>query len=116
MNTRQKGNKGEELAAEYLQQQGMEILRRNYYGPSGEVDIIAREGAVVAFVEVKTRAHDTFAHPIEAITPKKQERIRLTAQQWLAEEGYEGFCRFDAVEVLVKPGKAPVITYWRNAF
>lgn len=116
MNTRQQGNRGERVAAEYLRQQGLEIVQRNYYGPGGEIDIIAKEGAVIAFIEVKTRAHAAFASPIEAITPKKQERIKLTAQRWMAEIGYDGFCRFDAVEVLMKPGRAPVITYWRNAF
>ena len=116
MNNRQKGNRGEELAASYLRAQGLTILERNYRCARGEIDIVAQEGAVVAFVEVKARRAGGAFLPGEAITPQKQERIRMTAEDWIARRGYGGFCRFDAVEVTFQEGRPPHINHWRNAF
>ena len=109
------GNRGEALAAEFLRQGGMEILARNYRKAGGEIDIVAKDGAVVAFVEVKTRTSESFAAPRESVGGLKRKRLRAAAEKWLMETGYDGFCRFDVVEVILAE-EAPLIRHWRDAF
>ena len=67
---------GEELAAQYLREAGMEILARNWRCRYGELDLIVREAELTAFVEVKTRSGFGFGTPAEAVTFAKQQRIR----------------------------------------
>lgn len=109
------GSRGESLAAEYLSQNGMKILERNFKRSGGEIDIIARDGSIVAFVEVKTRQSEGFAAPRESVGSVKQKRLRTAAEKWLLETGYDGFCRFDVVEVITA-GETPLIRHWRDAF
>lgn len=97
------GRLGEELAAGYLQQEGYEILCRNYRCSFGEIDVIARKDGIICFVEVKTRSTDRYGQPAEAVNREKQRRIRLTAAFFLEEEEY--FCRgteFQVMEILVR--------------
>ncbi|MBR5997800.1 MAG: YraN family protein, partial [Deltaproteobacteria bacterium] len=77
------GRWGEDLAAAYLQQRGMVILERNFRGKRGEVDIIARDGGDLVFVEVKTRRSDTFGTPQEAVNRRKQMQILHVAEIYL---------------------------------
>ena len=76
MNTRQTGNVYEQMAADYLEKQGMRILERNFRrGRNGEIDIIGRDGKYLVFVEVKFRADSTVGNPFEALTSAKQRTI-----------------------------------------
>ena len=101
MNKRRSGTLGEDLAEAYLCRQGFRILARNYSRPTGEIDIIAQEGDVFAFIEVKARATVRYGTPAEAVTPSKQKRILKTALYYLAEHRLEDVpMRFDIVEVL----------------
>lgn len=93
------GARGEQRAAEYLAQRGYTVLARNYRSPYGEIDLICTHGGCIAFVEVKTRSSAKFGAPREAVTPAKQRKIILTAQQWLAEHPTALQPRFDVVEV-----------------
>ncbi|HSP60259.1 MAG TPA: YraN family protein [Ornithinimicrobium sp.] len=79
------GRYGENVAARYLQDQGWELLDRNWRGQAGEIDIVALQGSELVVVEVKTRSGDTFGHPAEAVTPLKLARLRRLAAQWLHE-------------------------------
>jgi putative endonuclease len=92
-----RGADAEALAAGFLAQQGLAILARNYRCRGGEIDIIARDGATVVFVEVRMRSHRAFGGPAESITYSKRRRIRLAAQHYLARLRSEPPCRFDAV-------------------
>jgi len=78
------GRYGERVAAAYLEERGWVLLDRNWRGPSGELDIVARDGEDLVVVEVKTRTGDGFGHPAEAVTPAKLARLRRLAGQWLA--------------------------------
>ena len=98
MKSTETGRAGEQIAARYLQKQGYRLLAMNYRTRYGEIDLIAQDGDTVVFVEVKTRKDASFAPAYAAVTPKKQERLRQTAQQWMAEKG-EQPARFDVVEV-----------------
>ncbi|GAA1727673.1 YraN family protein [Isoptericola hypogeus] len=83
------GRYGERVAARHLEQQGIEVLDRNWRGAGGELDILARDGDVLVAVEVKTRRGTAFGHPAEAVTEAKLGRIRRLTGQWLAEHRAE---------------------------
>ncbi len=117
---REAGDRGETLALRYLEKKGYELVERNYRTRYGEIDlVVSAEGALI-FVEVKLRRGTGFGDPLEAVTPKKQARIRLMAEQYLAEKGedfVEGFeeVRFDVVGILLVPGR-PVVRHIEDAF
>lgn len=95
------GRRGEAVAADWLEEQGYEILARNWRCASGELDLIARLGRVTAFVEVKTRSSVAFGHPFEAITAEKAARLRRLAAEWCRAHGpVRGETRIDAIAVL----------------
>lgn len=79
MNHRSIGNRGEDLACEFLSKQGYKILERNYRIRGGEIDIVAREGEWLIFVEVKTRYSHEYGVPQESITPYKMRALLKTA-------------------------------------
>lgn len=111
--SRERGAKYEELAAEYLQKQGFQILQRNFSSRFGEIDLIAREGRYLVFVEVKYRAQNNGGHPLEAVDARKQRRIGKTADFYLLRYGYGETtpCRFDVVGILGEE-----VIHLRNAF
>ncbi|MFI5783655.1 YraN family protein [Nocardia sp. NPDC051570] len=111
------GAHGEELAARYLRDAGMRIVDRNWRCRYGELDLIARDAAVTAFVEVKTRSGLSFGRPAEAVTWIKQQRIRQLAVLWLREHpGPWRRIRFDVVSVLLLPDREPVIEHLEAVF
>ena len=79
------GARGEDLAARWYEEQGYEVLERNWRRREGEVDLIVRRGATVVFCEVKTRSSDRFGTGAESVLPAKQRRIRRLASRWLSE-------------------------------
>jgi len=96
---------GEELAAHHLERLGYVILERNYRCPSGEIDIIARDGERVAFVEVRARRGRTCGTPEESVTPRKQARLATVARVYLEEKGYTDIdWGIDVVAVEFTPG------------
>ena len=99
---RRTGARYEEAAADFLRQQGYEILEKNYRDRYGEVDIVAREGRYLVFVEVKYRKDASCGYPEEAVSARKQQRIRHTASWYLYRHGCseETPCRFDVVSIL----------------
>lgn len=112
------GAEGERVAKAYLQAKGYRILRENYSTPLGEIDLIAREGDVVAFVEVKARTSDEFGPPQSSVTLTKQRQIIKVAGLFLEREGLaETACRFDVVAVTFGGRKnEPEILLIRDAF
>ncbi|WP_378732535.1 YraN family protein [Nocardia brasiliensis] len=111
------GAQGEELAAQFLQAAGMEIVSRNWRCRYGELDLIARDAEVTAFVEVKTRSGLGFGIPAEAVTFTKRQRIRRLALLWLAEQdGPWRHIRFDVVSVLLTRGHKPIIDHLKAVF
>ena len=111
------GDRGEEIAARWLQARGWTLLARNFRMGRKEIDLVARRGEVVAFVEVKTRAGRGYGHPLEAITWKKRREIRQVAQAWMDRFGRAGdVYRFDAVAVLVEGGGEPVVEHVEDAW
>ncbi len=101
MNTRTKGNLGENIAVKYLKKQKYKIIARNYTCQFGEIDIIAQHQGYCVFVEVKSRANADFGLPRFAVNTRKQQTIIACAKYWLATNNKMGLpCRFDVVEVI----------------
>lgn len=110
------GERGENLAVEELRKRGYEILERNFRTPIGEIDIVARDGETLCFVEVKWRRDQALGHPAEAVTREKQRRLARTAQWYMARHGeFSTFSRFDVVAILDRPEGAQ-IEILRDAF
>ena len=108
---------GEERAGEFLQARGWTILARNFRCPLGEVDIIARDGNQLIFVEVKTRRTTAFGLPQEAVGSRKQQQLIRVAQWYL--KGYKDQRinpRFDVLAVLWQRDGTAQIDHFVNAF
>ena len=98
------GRHGERVAVAFLTDAGLRVLDRNWRCRDGELDIVARDGDALVFCEVKTRRGAGFGHPVESVTPRKQRRLRVLAQRWLAaHDEHAPDLRFDVVGVLVQP-------------
>jgi putative endonuclease len=111
------GDRGEEIAAAYLAERGWRILNRQFRLGHREIDLVARRGEVVAFVEVKTRGGTGYGHPLEAITWKKRREIQRVALAWIDRYGLPGdVYRFDAVGILLPAGGAPRIEHVEDAW
>lgn len=104
-------NLGESKAASYLKKHGIKILCRNYSCKLGEIDIVAYDKGVTAFVEVKQRKTDAFGRPMDFVTKQKQERIKRAAKSYVQKYKPDGIYRFDVIEVL-----GDEINYIKNAF
>jgi putative endonuclease len=99
-NRRQLGQQGEQIAADFLAEKGMELLKRNYRTRRGEIDIIARQKQTIVFVEVKTSGTPFFGDPATWVDRRKQSRLIQTAEHYLATEVCEEVdCRFDVVAI-----------------
>lgn len=112
------GDYGERVAEHFLIARGCRILARNFRGPRrGEVDLIARDGKLLLFVEVKTRHADTKIRPLDAVDKSKQALIERGANAWLKRLGTRNLpWRFDVIEVLVEEGEKPKVNHVRDAF
>ena len=94
------GQAGEDAVAKWYAAAGYRVLDRNWRVREGELDLVVRDGATIAFCEVKTRRGDAFGLPAEAVTARKRQRLRMLAGRWLAahDEG-AGTLRFDVASV-----------------
>jgi putative endonuclease len=110
------GDKGENVAARYLRNQGYRIIERNVRSDAGEIDIVARDGKVLVFVEVKTRAYDD-PTPEDQVNLDKQRRLTRAAKSYLTRYGTpQPPARFDVVAVLWPNNQDPVIRHTPDAF
>ena len=111
------GRDGEAIAAGHLERQGLRILERGFRTRTGEIDLVAEDGGVLVFVEVKTRSGLGCGRPADAVDSRKRSRILRAAQLWLARHGSsEAPCRFDVVEVLSEDGSPARVHHIPDAF
>lgn len=116
LNNRAAGDLGEEIARRYLVRKGHEILARNYRTRRGELDLISRHGDTLVIVEVKLRRGTAYGDPLEAVTPRKQQSIRLMTEEYLSEQTpHFQTLRFDVVGILLR-GERAEITHVEDAF
>lgn len=114
---RDTGRLGEEVALRYLSRQGYQIVERNYRCRLGEIDLVAREGKELVFIEVKTRSSTRFGLPQEAVNRDKQWRLSRLAQYYLVDRKLVGVsCRFDVVAVLLAGTKVLQVEVIKDAF
>jgi putative endonuclease len=110
------GKTGEDLACDELERRGYAILARRHRCRGGELDIIARDGRTLVFVEVKTRDTRAFGEAAEAVTWQKRRRIvRLASEYVMRHHLSHDPCRFDVVSIQFDDGR-PVIDVFQNAF
>lgn len=95
------GKKGEELAEDYLKNNGFRILRRNWKWGRNEIDIIAEDSHFIVFIEVKTRNDDFLDNPLNAITREKQKSIIYAAEGYLRTNSVDKESRFDIITVII---------------
>lgn len=93
------GRHGEELAAAFLQAKGLVVLEKNFRAKVGEIDIVAKDGDEVVFVEVRARASADFGGAAASVGASKRRRLVKAARLWLQVRGWDGACRFDVVAV-----------------
>ena len=115
LSTKRAGDRGEQIALDYLIDKGYSPVERNYRTRYGEVDLILRSGDTLVFVEVKLRRGLGFGDPLESVTPRKQATIRSLAESYLAESPDVENVRFDVVGILETRGGTR-IQHVENAF
>jgi len=110
------GQKGEEVAIQFLKKNGYRILETNYVCKLGEIDIIAKEKDTLTFIEVKTRTSTLFGPPQLSVTPAKQMQLSKAALYFMKEKNLENVkARFDVVAILLDP-QGEKIELIRDAF
>lgn len=110
---------GEALAAEYLRKHKYKIVASGYHCRYGEIDLIVQNRKFLVFVEVKLRKNGSFAQAMEYVDRRKQDRIRMTASMYLAQNPTELQPRFDVIEIYAPEGTAtlnPEIRHMEDAF
>jgi putative endonuclease len=109
------GAYGERVAARILADAGMRIIDRNWRCRTGEIDLVALDGATVVFCEVKTRRSGRFGEPVNAVVPGKARRLRRLAAEWLGAAGVRADeVRFDVVSVLAPLRGAAEVEHLRG--
>ncbi len=116
LTTRQIGNIGEDFTVEFLKSKGCEILDRNFTIKGGEIDIVAKKGNLVHFVEVKSRKKDPLTSASSAITQKKINLIVKTAREYYIRKDLDCNCIFDIALVEVDNGVVTDFSYIQRAF
>jgi len=111
------GKLGEELACAALRRRGYAIVARRYRTRCGEIDVVARDGATIVFVEVKAKAGASCGTAREAVTPRKRRQVISMASDYLAKHRLDASgLRFDVVAVTIVKGQEPLVDVIRNAF
>ena len=112
---KQIGAWGEHIAAEWLAKRGYAIVAQNVRTPYGEIDVIARQGTVTIFVEVKTLTRSGNLLPEHNVTPRKREHMLHSAQYYAAEHEIDHW-QIDVISVEGKPDSTPpIVTHFENA-
>ncbi|MGB4655185.1 MAG: YraN family protein [Bacteroidales bacterium] len=110
------GERGEDIAVDYLQQKGYLILFRNWRYKHYEIDIIATDKGTLVIVEVKTRSTSAFGEPEFFVDLKKQNRLIEATEAFIEQTNYYGETRFDVVAITLNKGSEPTVNHIIDAF
>jgi len=110
------GNEGEDLAEKFLREKGYDVITRNYRTPIGEIDIVAKDGDTIVFIEVKTRANETFGYPFEAVNQNKRRKLKNLALLYLKRQRQEFPVRFDVISISCARDRKTSIEHIIDAF
>jgi putative endonuclease len=105
---------GEGIAADWLAEHSCEVIARNVRTPYGEIDIIAKQGDVTIFIEVKALTSSKNFFPEHNITTRKREHMLAAAQHYAAEHEIDHW-QIDVIAIEGRPGTEPVVTHFENA-
>lgn len=97
LSTKEKGDRAEDIAVQFLQSKDYTILEQNWRSSTLEVDIICSKGNFIIFVEVKYRKDDKYGDPVEFISDQKMQHLSILAGRYMEEVGYNGQIRFDVI-------------------
>ena len=114
-NKKQIGNKGEDLAVNFLFANGYDVIHRNHRIGRAEIDIIAQSKKCLVFIEVKTRKDNTHGYPEEFVSEAQQERILQAAEEYIETINWKGDIRFDIIAI-VSNGHESKLDHFENAF
>jgi putative endonuclease len=110
------GKQGESVASKYLYDIGYEILEHNWRHKKAEIDIIAREGQTIVFVEVKTKSYTDFGDPSESVNKTKERLIIDAASQYCISIQHEWEIRFDIISVIITKDGHTTLDHYKDAF
>ncbi|BAP43548.1 YraN family protein [Pseudomonas sp. 21LCFQ010] len=112
------GHEAETFALQHLQQQGLQLITRNWSCRRGELDLVMLDGSTVVFVEVRYRRQRGWGSALESVDARKQEKLVATAQLFLQQEPHwaDHPCRFDVVAVDGEPESAAPLNWLKSAF
>ena len=113
--TRARGRSAEDDGVSWLEGQGLRVVDRNVQFKAGEIDVVAREGEALCFVEIKARATSRYGEAVWAVNQRKQRQITAAAMLYLAAHPHDGPCRFDVLAMDGSPSGWRY-TYLRDAF
>ena len=117
LSSRELGLRGEDIARKHLEALGFSIVSRNFRSRFGEIDLVAKDGDTIVFVEVKARRSRQFGLAVEQITKGKQKKIIKTAGEYLRRCGsFESCVRFDVLAIDILPGGKEIIEHVKGAF
>ena len=109
------GRRGEDVAADHLRRAGLRLIERNFKCPAGEIDLVARDGDALVFVEVKARTDDR-PPPERQVNRRKRGQIRKAARAYLRQLKARPAVRFDVIAVILPPGGEPIIRHHKAYF
>ena len=116
MKNKRFGNRGEQIAADYLTDRGIKIIGRNIRTNYGEIDIIGEENEVLLFIEVKTRRSNEYGYPEEAVNYKKREHMENSALEYIQlNEDADTDWRIDVIAINVGKNKEVKVRWFKNA-
>lgn len=110
------GKKGESLAVKHLKKKGYEILETNWRFRRSEVDIIAKDGPILVFIEVKTRSYDYFGKPESFVSKRKKVLMMDAASAYMSKINHTWEIRFDIIGILLPKKKEAEIKHFEDAF
>ncbi len=116
INTTELGNWGEHLACQHLIDMGYHIQERQWRFSKAEIDIIAKDGDILVFVEVKTKSYNYYGAPEESISKRKESLIIDGAFRYMEKINHEWEIRFDIISILVDRNNKPIIQHFKDAF
>ena len=110
------GIKGEQIAADFLQNKGYIIINRNWRSGNKEIDIVAKKGDTLVFFEIKTRSTLEFGFPEESVTRKKQQHLKYAADAYVRQHPGSDYIRFDIISIIVDGETTKEIVHFEEAF
>ena len=110
------GQRGEAIARTYLEQKGYKILAANWRYRRAEVDLIAMEGPILVFIEVKTRSNDAYGEPEQGITARKEQMLTSAAHAYIEQTEHEDEIRFDIISILYLDEQSYSVRHLEDAF